>query len=96
MHKLHEGRQIAVELLKAFFDEIFDGFDVVVGDFLNFLYSRAVFLGEVPIDVAQGFKQGSIKVLQLGNLFFAQSDEIFNFNTYSILHQSPFGEESRK
>ena len=71
-----------------FLDEVLHGLDVVVGHLLNILHALSVLLSKVAVDVAEGFKQVMVEILQLGQRQFTQRYEVLYLHTNTIANQS--------
>ena len=76
-----------VELL---LEEIFDGFDVVVGDRFDLLDARGVGEREVFVNRAQRVENAVVDSGELRQRNFAQSDEIFDLDAHAVAYQSEF------
>lgn len=74
----------STNLVKLLLDEVFHGFHVVVGDFLNVLHAASILLVEVTVDVSQVLEQSMIDPCQLRKRQLAKGNEIFNFHSYAV------------
>ena len=77
----------AAEHRNFLLDEVFDGLDVVVSDLFDVLHTLSVLLREVTIDVAEGFKQAMVEILQLWQWQFTQGDEVLYLHANTIANQ---------
>ena len=91
MHELLVNIQSA-DSIKLLLDEVFNGFDIVVGDTLDVLDALCVGFRKFGVEAAQPWKQGRIKALELGKGKFAKGNEILNLHADTILHQCIFRE----
>ena len=85
--------------LEVFLDEILDCLDIVVGDFLDLLYTGGFLRGEVPVDVPQGGEKLltglSRSFTEVGKLWqrdAAQGDEIFDLHPHPVADKREFAE----
>ncbi len=85
--------------LEVVLDEIFNGLDIVVGDFLDVLHFLGVFRSHRLIEPAQageqiisGHPRTFTEVRKLGQRNPAQSDEIFHLHAYTVADQGELAE----
>ena len=81
--------------VKTTFDEVLNGFDIMVGGFFYFFYLKGIIVGVIAIDEPQllgktrifykKFVDGKLRQLTKRN-------EVFNFNADSITDKCPLGE----
>ena len=77
-------------LVETLLDEVFDGFDVVVGNGFYFLDTGGVGLGEVAIEIAERLKERMGNISQLRERQFAECDEVFDFDAYTVSNEGVF------
>ncbi len=77
------------------FEEILNGFHIVIGSSLDLFNLKSILVGKVFVDGTQ-FGSKSIKLLveicQLGKRQFAEGDEIFNFYADTVTDECTLGE----
>ena len=85
--------------LEILLDEVFNGFDIVVGDLLDVLHLPGVFRSHRLIKHTQtgeefiaGQPRAFAEVRELGQRNFAQGDEIFHLHAYTVANQGELAE----
>ena len=90
MDELLAGAQS--QRLHLLFEEVFDGFHVVVGRAFDLLDALGVGRREVAVESAQPLEGGGADLLQLGQRQTAEGDEILYLHAYAIADQGVFRE----
>ena len=80
----------AADSVELFFNEILDGFHIVVRHAFDVLDAGGIFLRKLLVDAAQAGKQIVGKSLKLRQRQFAKRDKILDFHADAIFHQSIF------
>ena len=73
------------------FDEVFDGFHVVVGGLLDLFHALGVAQAEVFVNPPQGSVLPFVEPSELGQGQLAQGDKIFDLDLHAIADQGVFG-----
>ena len=80
------------KVVEFLFDEVFDGFDIVVGDFLDVFDFLGIFDSEVAVDFAQVFEEVVVEAYELWQGYLAQGDEVFDFDCHTVADERALGE----
>ena len=78
------------ELLKFFFQEIFNGFDIMVGFLFNLLDPDHISFAELSGDLPQFRENVLADAAELGQWYFAKCDKILDLSYNTVLNDSSF------